>query len=323
MRDCRVVVLSMDHPNFTRVCLEYIRKYSNQDLKVAVIDNGSSPDNLSELEKICKRFRVLLMPQGKNIGIAPALNLGIKWCEDDDFCFVSNDIVVGYNWLERLRAGGYKYKEIGGFCPYIAPEATFDPIAGERFRNNYKANYQGRFRVEPTYKELIDTLDEIHMGDFNSFTKDWTESRIVTPPWWEWFSMVMYIKRDTINKIGLFDEQFVPTHWEDMDYMVRMNNADLFRISVADSYCFHWGQITTRQAFNDYNHANMELAKDNGKKFNAKWKIFREDGNKYEPMVPGKYQPWPVSDVLNNRPYDKWWLREPEKYPEIYQINRG
>jgi GT2 family glycosyltransferase len=308
-----------------------VLKYTDPNVKILVIDNGSTDGTIDYLRELENDSIIDLIENGENIGIAKSLNKGIKWCGDDDFCFVSNDVVVGYNWLERLRAGVYSHCEIGGGCPYICPERTDDTICNSAFRENYRSFIKPKLQKEPTYIELEQMLDSVHGTSFDSFTRNWVSTRKGMSPFYEWFSMVMYIKKSTIDKVGLFDEQFSPTHWEDIDYMVRMNNVDLFRISVTDSYCFHWSTITTRQEFNDFDPVLRSKADANYHKFNKKWKIFLPeeqkrfdipDGDKYPPMVYGKLQPWKVVDQINNRPYHKWCLWEPEKYPEIYQTGR-
>lgn len=313
-----IVVISWNHFAFTLQCLQSIARYTDKKVPILVVDNGSNEDTLMCLREYKKDGSIDLIENGKNLGIAPALNIGIKWCLEKglDFCFVSNDIVVGKNWLENLQEGVYKSDLIGAGSPYLGPEATYDDFINMQFRETYRRSYWPRLRQDPTTIELWKMVDELHGGDFDSFTETWAETRKDVPPLFEWFSMVMYIKKSTIEKVGLFDEQFVPSNWEDMDYMVRMNNADLARISVTGSYAFHWSNISNRNEFGDRPVEYSAEMTENEKRFHKKWRIFLPinerkygipDGDKYEPKKVVGFQPWPVSEAHQNRRHNHWY----------------
>lgn len=329
MNDVKIYMLSFNHLPFTQQCLEAVWKYTDPKVPILVIDNGSNEETLTWLRKVRDEKKIELLENGRNIGMAPAHNQAIDWCGTSDFCFLSNDIIVGHGWLDKLREGAYKHESIGGASPYISPEVTYDGFANMQFRNEYKRNFQPQLRHDIPKEKLWDMVNEIHNGDFDEFTKTWAETRGDLPPLFEWMTMVLYIKRSTIDKVGKFDPQFQPSHWEDMDYMVRMNLYDLFRITVSDSYVFHWGTITTRGDFHDIDPELHKKRVENEERFHKKWKIFLPynerrhgvpDGDKYKPMIPGKLVPFEVSLPEQNRKHDKWHLWEPEKYPDIPQL---
>ncbi len=321
-----IVIISWNHVNFTKQCLQAILKYTDLNTPILIIDNGSDRETVNWLlnfQEVQNKFQgnVHLILNKINLGIAPALNQGIQWCLDGglDFCFVSNDIVVGKDWLVNLQEGLYKDDRIGGGSPYLGPEATYDEYVNMEFRENYRRNIWPRLRIDPTTKELWDIVNELHGGDFEEFTTMWSETRKDMPPLFEWFSMVMYLKKTTIEKVGLFDEQFVPSNWEDMDYMVRMNNADLARISVSNSYAFHWSNISNRNEFQDRPQEYSNAMSDNEKRFHDKWRIFLPygerkhgipDGDKYPPKKEVDFQPWEVSEPQQNRRHNHWYTWE-------------
>jgi len=329
MNDCFIYILSWNHLVFTQKCLEYVWKYTDPKVPILVIDNGSNEETLTWLRSKEKEGLIELLENGKNIGMAPAHNQAMEYFPDKDWCFLSNDLVVGKNWLEELRKGVYAREDIGGASPYISPEAIYDGFCDTNFRNMYKSKYQYKFKQDPSETELQDILDEIHGGDFDYFTEMWVDSRQEIPPLYEWMTMAMYVKRSTIDKVGMFDPQFVPSHWEDMDYMARMNRADMFRVTVTPSYMFHFGTITTRGDFRDLPPDVLEERMANEKRFHDKWRIFLpqnekrldiEDGDKYPAWEKERRIPWPVSDVEHNRNHGRYYTwaewREKEKENE-------
>lgn len=326
-----VTVLSWNHLSFTQLAIKFLLKNTSPRHTILVIDQGSNNDTLKFLRQSRDAGFIELIENGKNLGIAASINIGMKLAIERgmDLCFFSNDVVAGSRWLEELQEGVYKHDKIGGGSPYIGPEATYDSFVNMDFRNRYRQVYWPRLKNDPDYAILHELVDELHGGDFQSFTESWVETRKEIPPLYEWFSMVMYIKKSTIEKVGYFDEQFYPSHWEDLDYMVRMNNKELYRVGVTGSYCFHFSTITTRSEWNDGDKELRSQANDNERKFNNKWRIFLPydqrrsgipDGDKYSPKEKGPKleQFFPVSDLEHSRSHDQWYTWE-----EFNQIEKG
>lgn len=314
-----ITVLSWDHLPFTKLALKYLYRNTDKKHEILVVDNGSNQETLEYLRNEKDSYNISLIENGKNLGIAASINIGMKLAieRDMDFCFFSNDVVAGEKWLENLQEGVYKHPCIGGGSPYLGPEATYDEFVNQDFRLNYRRNVWPRLRKDPSVGELEQIIDELHGGNFQDFTENWAETRKEIPPLFEWFSMVMYIKKSTIEKVGYFDEQFFPSHYEDLDYMVRMNNEELYRVGVTGSYCFHFSTITTRSEQKDGDPELHRLANDSERKFNEKWRVFLpynerkqgiEDGDKYEPKKVVPFLPFEVSEKYQNRHHNKWHL---------------
>lgn len=326
-----VTVLSFNHLSFTQLALKFLLKNTSPRHTILVIDQGSNQDTLDFLRKSRDSGFIELIENGKNLGIAASINIGMKLAleRDMDFCFFSNDVVPGYNWLEELQKGVYKHEKIGGGSPYLGPEFQYDDFINWDFRNRYRQLYWPRLKNDPDYSTLHEIIDELHGGNFQDFTENWVKTRSDVPPIYEWVSMVMYIKKSTIEKVGFFDEQFYPSHWEDLDYMVRCNNAGLYRVGVTGSYGFHFSTITTRSEWRDGDPELRNKANDNERKFNEKWRVFlpynlrREgipDGDKYSPKKRGPKldEFFEVSDKEHSRNHDEWYSWE-----EFNNLDKG
>lgn len=328
-----IVVITWNHPSFVRLTMEYIFKYTSTKVPILIIDNGSDYETINYLSSLFSEesedsytttgHNVEIIYNKINLGIAPALNQGINWCKEKglDFCFVSSDVVVGKSWLTNLQRGVYKHEKIGGGSPFVSPEFCYDTYCNLDFRERYRNNIWPALKIDPSTHQLEQILDQLHMGDFDEFTKIWSVTRKNVPPYFEWASMVMYLKLSTIEKVGLFDEQFVPSNWEDMDYMVRLNNAELYRIAVTDSYCFHWSNISNRNSFFDAPNEYRKEMSANEQRFQKKWRVFKPhnernhsivDGDKYDFKKAGPKldQFFEVSDKEHSRPHPQWYTWE-------------
>jgi len=59
------------------------------------------------------------------------------------------------------------------------------------------------------------------------------------------FSCFM-LSRETIDKVGYFDEKFYPAYFEDNDYHYRINLAGLRGVKTSKSLYFHYGSRTSK-----------------------------------------------------------------------------
>jgi GT2 family glycosyltransferase len=57
----------------------------------------------------------------------------------------------------------------------------------------------------------------------------------------------MYIKRSTINRVGLLDEQFHPCYFEDADYCYTARNKGLLTVVTAHAIVYHHEGATSGQ----------------------------------------------------------------------------
>ena len=83
----------------------------------------------------------------------------------------------------------------------------------------------------------------------------------------------MLIKREIINKIGFFDEDYEIGFWEDTDYCQRAKNADYICVAAKAVYVYHYSHRT----FNFFQRSRVNRLFDRNKElFYSKWgKILR------------------------------------------------
>jgi rhamnosyltransferase len=77
--------------NGGREILECIGAISPQVGRVLVVDNGSLPNSLDLLEDLQREGKIQLIPCGSNLGLAAALNLGVK-----------EGLTSGFEWILTL-----------------------------------------------------------------------------------------------------------------------------------------------------------------------------------------------------------------------------
>lgn len=110
------VVASLVIPNwngkkFLKICLPSLQKQTFKDFEIVVVDNGSSDGSKEFIAKYYPEVKVVAL--AKNIGFAPAVNLGIKNSTGKYIILVNNDTKVAKDCIKFLVKAADRKKEVG------------------------------------------------------------------------------------------------------------------------------------------------------------------------------------------------------------------
>ncbi len=102
-----ICIVNYKTPDFTRLCLRSVRKFTNYPYEVIVVDNDSQDESLEYLKsldwiKLIERRPVADEPGG-GYSHAAGLDLGLDNCRTEFFVSMHSDTFVRkYNWLSEL-----------------------------------------------------------------------------------------------------------------------------------------------------------------------------------------------------------------------------
>jgi glycosyltransferase involved in cell wall biosynthesis len=119
----------------TRACLASVLKYSG-DARLIVVDNGSDRETERMLEEFSEPLgeHGLFMKSERNLGIVPAINLGLARSDNKFAVILRPHVQVTANWLDRLLNAA-KNANIGIVSPVFmgigAPPLPSAPFSGE------------------------------------------------------------------------------------------------------------------------------------------------------------------------------------------------
>ncbi len=87
----------------TSACLTSIRTYS-PDARLVIINNGGSRETEIMLEEFAEILgeNTLILTSGRNIGLVPAINMGLRYSESNFAVIVRPHVTVTENWLDGL-----------------------------------------------------------------------------------------------------------------------------------------------------------------------------------------------------------------------------
>lgn len=207
-----IVILTYNNLEYTRGCLESIRRHTEEgSYRIIVVDNGSI-DGSREWLKTQQDIRLRL--NETNEGFPRGCNLGIAMAEpEDDILLLNNDTVVTARWLENLRA-----------CLYSSPE-----IGAAGAVCNHNENLQGAdFRYD-TLEEMAEQAERNNVSD----PTRWEEKIFL-------IGFCMLIRRAALDRAGPLDEAYSPGYVEDNDYSLRLISAGYRLMLCRDCFVHHY-----------------------------------------------------------------------------------
>ncbi|MCP4358486.1 MAG: glycosyltransferase family 2 protein [Chloroflexi bacterium] len=196
------------------------------DYQIYVVDNGSDDNSVAYLHSLPAVHLILLK---KNMGFGPAYNQAIPEIEADIYVLLNNDVEVRPDWLSRLVAPLINDAQIGvtGSKLYFGDGQTLQHAGADL--QYPRANGRHRFYRETDVGQADKQCDVGYVT-----------------------GAAMAIHRRVLADIGLFDPEFAPFYYEEVDFCRRTQQAGFRVVYVPDSVALHHESVSMRK-----NHAAM------------------------------------------------------------------
>jgi GT2 family glycosyltransferase len=213
-----VVIPVWNEWHHTKNCLETLRPTLGLHDEVIVVDNGSR----DETPKALKQFEwVKVITNEENEGFAKGCNKGAAAATKDLVCFLNNDTILPAKWIDGLT------------WPFDDPT-----VFATGPRSNAVSGPQCVSPLEVTY-----TMER--MSDFRKWARDWRESRRgQTSEISRLVGFCVMVRRDKLEEIGGFDEQFEIGGYEDDDLSRRLIQAGGRLLVCDESFVHHINHAT-------------------------------------------------------------------------------
>ena len=210
--DVSVVIINWNTKDLVIECIRSIREHTHTTkLEIIIVDNGSTDGTQLAIHK--KFPGVKFIQNNENLGFAKANNIGMRIAVGKFICLVNSDVEIRgecidrmYNYLEDMRDIGmlgpktfYPNGEIQHTCKQFPSIWTsFCEAIGLH-------NYFKKCKFMSPEEMTFFGYDETHEVDVVS-------------------GSFMMVKRETIDRVGLFDENFF-FYSEDVDWCRRIWKA--------------------------------------------------------------------------------------------------
>ena len=204
---CDIIIPVWNNLDLTRDCVESVFRNTCLACRLIIVDNGSDMPTADYLRGLAneKKEKVLLVRNNVNQGFIKATNEGIKCSNAPYVCLLNNDTEVTEGWLEEMIKVAEKEKHVGIV--------------------NANSNTLGcKLRPGQSLESLTGEL-KAHSGEYTTLA------------WATGFCML--IKREVIDKIGLFDEIYGMGNFEDADFSKRAQKIGYSSVCAVASYVYH------------------------------------------------------------------------------------
>lgn len=228
-----IIILHYQNSEDTIDCLKSItdRVNNNKEHVFFIVDNGKT-FKTSLLQKDKYQDNIIILSEIYNKGFAGGINVGISKaltfnCEY--IILLNNDTIASPGLVEGLVSFVKSNQSIGAVSPkiYFAPGYEFHKKKYQKRDLGQVLWYAGgKIDWQNVYISHRG-VDEVDHGQFD----EGAETDFVT-------GCCMLIKREVIEKVGLFDEKYF-LYFEDVDYSVRIKRQGYHLSYYSDVHLWH------------------------------------------------------------------------------------
>ena len=216
-----VIVLAYNHQAATLDCLASLSRLTYPHYRLMVVDNGSTDGTTGAIRARYPQIEVLRIEH--NIGFQGGSNFGLRHALEAgaDFVFtLSNDTVVQPDILDELIKHAAP-ADVGLLAPkiyYFSEPNRIWSVGGD---------------CHPL------TLEMTHTGNGQIDRGQW--ERVIERDFLVGCALLM--KRSLLEQVGLFDMEFQPAYYEDLDFCLRARRAG-YRLLLAPQAKL-WHKVAT------------------------------------------------------------------------------
>jgi GT2 family glycosyltransferase len=214
-----LIVLNWNGKEHLVRCLPSLLALDYSNYEVILVDNGSTDGSV---EYVASEFpRVKVIENGRNLGYAGGMNVGIAQSEGDVVILLNNDVIVRRDWLSELMGAMAADERIGiaGCKIFFADGETLQHAGGF-------VSYPLAFPDHYGYRQP-DTGAYDALADVDYVT-----------------SAAMAIRRAALAEVGDLDDEFYPIYYDDVDICYRARPAGWRVVYVPTAVLTHLESAT-------------------------------------------------------------------------------
>ena len=204
-------------------CIESVKKHTDLSTHRLILINDCSPDErILPLLRSEEAENVVVIDNEQNAGFSNNVNKGMLYSQDRDVILLNSDTIVTENWVEKIVECAYSKPEIGTVTP-MSNSATLCSYPIMCQDNDIPENW--------TIDSLARVVERCSMKVYPRITVA--------------VGFCMFIKRETIEKVGLFDaETFERGYGEENDFCNRAEQLGYIHVMCDNTFIYHKGTVS-------------------------------------------------------------------------------
>ena len=209
---CDIIIPVWNQLEYTKKCVESIFKNTHYPYRLIIIDNASEQATRNYLQKLSEQNKISLFRNEQNLGWIKAINQGIKVSTAPHLCLMNNDTLATDGWLTEMVFVAENNPQVG----IISPSSN---IFGQKPKGS-------------TIDDYALTLKKYH--------RKWQELHSA-------IGFCMLIKKEVIDKVGLFDEEYNLGYFEDPDFCRQALQKGFLSARAKAAYIYHFEGVSFRE----------------------------------------------------------------------------
>ena len=210
-----VIIVNWNGAEHLRLCLPSLLSQSFEPLEIIVVDNCSSDDSA----EVAKTNGVRWLPLETNLGLAPALNQGVRIASGDLLLFVNNDMRFHPEFIAAL----------------VEPLERNDEIFAT---DGMQFNWDGTDRVHLAARLTRVSLRRDFSSELVPGLYFYQQERAENSPVFMASAACMMVRRTLFETLGGFDSR-LPLGYEDVEICWRAWVHGLKTLYVPSAICWH------------------------------------------------------------------------------------
>lgn len=214
-----VILVNFNGAVDTIECIKSLDNVKTNDYVVIIVDNHSSDDSVTQLRRVQKKYRFVLLEACSNEGFSAGNNIGIKYAlknNADYFVLLNNDTVVEPDFLEHLINGiqsSERYGAVTGKILYYSKPDTIWYAGGGLDYNTARSEHYN-FDQKDTANDIFPQKVSFASGCCLCFSKN------------------------LVEKVGVLNEEFF-LYEEDVEYCYRITKAGYDIVYIPSAVIYH------------------------------------------------------------------------------------
>ena len=223
MKSVDIVVPIYNAYEYTEECIKSLLKYTNLQAHTLVLINDKSPDEniLPMLQKYKNENQdknIVVLENEENMGFVKTVNRGMQYSKND-VILLNSDTEVTKNWVEKLQACSYSNEYIATATP-LTNNGTICSVPNFGVDNELPKNIS-----LDKYAEIIEETSKNRYPELTTGN-----------------GFCIYIKRNVIDEIGLFDDvTFEKGYGEENDFCYRALDHGYTHVLCDNTFIYHKG----------------------------------------------------------------------------------
>lgn len=223
MKDIDIIVPIYNAYEFTEECIKSIIKNTDLSKHTLVLINDKSPDEkilpmLLKYKDENNDKQIIVLDNEQNLGFVKTVNKGMQYSKND-VILLNSDTEVTKNWIEKIQKCAYSSQYIATVTP-LTNNGTIASVPNFGVDNELPQNM--------TLDEYAEMIEEISKNRYPELTTG--------------NGFCMYIKRDIIEEIGLFDDEtFGKGYGEENDFCYRALDHGYTNVLCDNTFIYHKG----------------------------------------------------------------------------------